>query len=40
MFSNINITTIMDIIIGRQSWHNYMESWTSWAKDWTSNSKS
>ncbi|WP_277872936.1 hypothetical protein [Pseudodesulfovibrio cashew] len=40
MFSNINITKIMDIIIGRRCWHQYLESWKSWSQDWTGNSNS
>lgn len=40
MFSKLKITRIMDIIIGRQCWHQYLESWMSWSKDWTGNSNS
>ena len=37
MFSHINISKIMDILIGRRCWHSYIESWQSWARDWNSN---
>lgn len=40
MFSKFNISSIMDMIIGRKCWHQYMESWKSWAQDWTIDSDS
>ena len=38
MFSKLNFRKIMDIIIGRQCWHPYIESWKSWSQDHNRNS--
>jgi len=40
MFSNLDLSKIFDIIIGRQCWHPYIESWKSWAQDWAKDSNS
>lgn len=35
MFTNLTAKKIMDLIIGRQCWHTYIESWKSWSQDWS-----
>lgn len=40
MVSKLNISRILDLIIGRQCWHPYIDSYKSWAKNWTGNNES
>ena len=40
MFTNLTTTKILDLILGRQCWNQYIESWKTWAQDWTNNSDS